>query len=100
VLRVCVRTLLGDSDGVIADMTKALQLGRDEVAVRGTLGLAHARLQQWDAALASLTVAGQKGANAPLTGFIGTIRQQTGYLLGAEADFSAVLEQGGLSMGP
>jgi tetratricopeptide (TPR) repeat protein len=100
VLRGNVRNLLGEFEGVIADMTKALELGRDEVAVRGTLGLAHARLQQWDAALASLTVAVQKGANAALAVFIGTIRQQTGDLLGAEADFSAVLEQGGLSMGP
>ncbi|HKQ13016.1 MAG TPA: tetratricopeptide repeat protein [Steroidobacteraceae bacterium] len=94
VLRGNVRNLLGEFDGVIEDMKKALELGRDEAAIHATLGYAHARLQQWEPALAGLTLAVQKDANAPLGLFVGAIRQQTGDYAGAEADFTSVLERG------
>lgn len=93
-LRGQLHYLDGDSDGVLADLTKARSLGHDAGILHMQSGFIHYQREQWPEACAAFDLAVEReGPKADGIVFFlrGVSRQRLGDLPGAESDFDAAL---------
>lgn len=78
----------------LADLTRAVELGRDDAVVHAQIGTSHFHIQQWKEAAAAFTTAIERGENsAALYLTRGVARMQAGDFAAAELDLSAAIER-------